>query len=196
MVVILVHDTSQVIIVFIHRSLFFYFHVIQGDEICREKNTANAKRGADRHHHSEGPEGLLVRRALHYVMCSTHSDSYSDTCTGLITGAFCPLNHFSPFGRFEKFLWFISSENYLIIAGRDQQQNEIIVKRYLRAGNEWTCMYVASKWSWFTHSFVLLLCQVTFMFTPTFTERPAVSSKTPQVNLCISMLMFSVCQHT
>lgn len=32
--------------------------------------------------------------------------------------------------RFEKFLWFISSENYLVIAGRDQQQNEMIVKRY------------------------------------------------------------------
>ncbi|KAM4663533.1 ribosome quality control complex subunit NEMF [Discoglossus pictus] len=36
---------------------------------------------------------------------------------------------------FEKFLWFISSENYLIIAGRDQQQNEMIVKRYLRSGD-------------------------------------------------------------
>ncbi|KAM9354693.1 ribosome quality control complex subunit NEMF [Pholidichthys leucotaenia] len=36
---------------------------------------------------------------------------------------------------FEKFLWFISSENYLVIAGRDQQQNEMIVKRYLRAGD-------------------------------------------------------------
>ena len=33
---------------------------------------------------------------------------------------------------FEKFLWFISSENYLVIAGRDQTQNEMIVKRYLR----------------------------------------------------------------
>jgi len=32
---------------------------------------------------------------------------------------------------FEKFLWFISTENYLIIAGRDMQQNEILVKRYL-----------------------------------------------------------------
>lgn len=30
---------------------------------------------------------------------------------------------------FEKFFWFISSENYLVIAGRDQQQNELIVKR-------------------------------------------------------------------
>lgn len=36
---------------------------------------------------------------------------------------------------FEKFLWFISSENYLVIAGRDQQQNEMIVKRYLRSGD-------------------------------------------------------------
>ena len=33
---------------------------------------------------------------------------------------------------FEKFLWFISSENYLVIAGRDQTQNELIVKRYLK----------------------------------------------------------------
>lgn len=36
--------------------------------------------------------------------------------------------------RFEKFYWFISSENYLVIGGRDQQQNELIVKRYLRPG--------------------------------------------------------------
>ena len=33
--------------------------------------------------------------------------------------------------RFEKFYWFISSENYLVIGGRDQQQNELVVKRYL-----------------------------------------------------------------
>ena len=36
--------------------------------------------------------------------------------------------------RFEKFLWFISSENYLVIGGRDTQQNELIVKRHLRPG--------------------------------------------------------------
>ncbi|RDD37814.1 Nuclear export mediator factor NEMF-like protein [Trichoplax sp. H2] len=36
---------------------------------------------------------------------------------------------------FEKFLWFISSENYLIIGGRDQQQNELIVKRHLQPGD-------------------------------------------------------------
>lgn len=33
---------------------------------------------------------------------------------------------------FEKFYWFISSENYLVIGGRDQQQNELIVKRYMK----------------------------------------------------------------
>ena len=36
---------------------------------------------------------------------------------------------------FEKFLWFISSENYMVLAGRDAQQNELLVKRYLRAGD-------------------------------------------------------------
>ncbi|KAF9407207.1 hypothetical protein BGZ94_002787 [Podila epigama] len=33
---------------------------------------------------------------------------------------------------FEKFMWFITSENYLVIAGRDMQQNELIVKRYMK----------------------------------------------------------------
>ncbi|CAG9539808.1 unnamed protein product [Cercopithifilaria johnstoni] len=36
---------------------------------------------------------------------------------------------------FEKFLWFVSSENYLVIGGRDAQQNELLVKRYLRPGD-------------------------------------------------------------
>lgn len=36
---------------------------------------------------------------------------------------------------FEKFFWFITSENYLVIGGRDQQQNELIVKRYMK-GND------------------------------------------------------------
>lgn len=35
---------------------------------------------------------------------------------------------------FEKFFWFISSENYLVIGGRDQQQNELVVKRHLEQG--------------------------------------------------------------
>ncbi|KAG7203097.1 hypothetical protein KM043_010219 [Ampulex compressa] len=36
---------------------------------------------------------------------------------------------------FEKFYWFISTENYLVIGGRDQQQNELLVKRYLKSGD-------------------------------------------------------------
>lgn len=32
---------------------------------------------------------------------------------------------------FEKFYWFVSSENYLVVAGKDAQQNELLVNRYL-----------------------------------------------------------------
>ena len=32
---------------------------------------------------------------------------------------------------FEKFIWFISSENYLVIGGRNAQQNEVLVKKYM-----------------------------------------------------------------
>ena len=36
---------------------------------------------------------------------------------------------------FEKFHWFISSENYLVVSGRDAQQNELLVKRHLSVGD-------------------------------------------------------------
>eukprot|EP00752_Nemacystus_decipiens_P013835 g12284.t1 len=36
---------------------------------------------------------------------------------------------------FEKFNWFITSENYLVISGRNAQQNEVVVKKYLRPGD-------------------------------------------------------------
>ena len=36
---------------------------------------------------------------------------------------------------FEKFYWFVTSENYLVIAGRDVQQNELLVKKYLTKGD-------------------------------------------------------------
>lgn len=36
---------------------------------------------------------------------------------------------------FEKFLYFISSEGYLVLGGRDAQQNEMLYKRYLRKGD-------------------------------------------------------------
>ncbi|KFG62319.1 signal peptidase [Toxoplasma gondii RUB] len=36
---------------------------------------------------------------------------------------------------FEKFHWFISSDHYLVLAGRDAQQNEILFRRYLRSND-------------------------------------------------------------
>lgn len=36
---------------------------------------------------------------------------------------------------FEKFHWFITSDNYLVLAGKDAHQNETLVKRYLRPGD-------------------------------------------------------------
>ncbi|TWU75235.1 hypothetical protein ED733_005621 [Metarhizium rileyi] len=36
---------------------------------------------------------------------------------------------------FEKFLWFISSDGYLVLGGKDAQQYEMLYKRYLRKGD-------------------------------------------------------------
>ena len=36
---------------------------------------------------------------------------------------------------FEKFNWFITTENYLILSGRDAQQNDILIKRYMKKGD-------------------------------------------------------------
>ena len=36
---------------------------------------------------------------------------------------------------FEKFAWFISSDGYLVLGGKDAQQNEILYKKYLKKGD-------------------------------------------------------------
>ncbi|ROT35367.1 hypothetical protein SODALDRAFT_346319 [Sodiomyces alkalinus F11] len=36
---------------------------------------------------------------------------------------------------FEKFIWFISSDGYLVLGGKDAHQNEMLYKRYLRKGD-------------------------------------------------------------
>lgn len=36
---------------------------------------------------------------------------------------------------FEKFHWFITTDNYLVVGGRDAHQNELLVKRYMRPGD-------------------------------------------------------------
>ncbi|KAI3763938.1 hypothetical protein L2E82_13936 [Cichorium intybus] len=45
------------------------------------------------------------------------------------------ISHIRKVHWFEKFNWFISSENYLVISGRDAQQNDMIVKRYMSKGD-------------------------------------------------------------
>jgi predicted ribosome quality control (RQC) complex YloA/Tae2 family protein len=46
---------------------------------------------------------------------------------------------------FEKFQWFLSSENYLVIGGRDAQQNEYLVKRHLRKGDAYVHADIAGS---------------------------------------------------
>ncbi len=36
---------------------------------------------------------------------------------------------------FERFLWFITSENFLVIGGKDAHQNELLVKKYMDKGD-------------------------------------------------------------
>lgn len=36
---------------------------------------------------------------------------------------------------FEKFTWFVSSDGYLVLGGKDAQQNEMLYKRYLKKGD-------------------------------------------------------------
>ena len=49
---------------------------------------------------------------------------------------------------FEKYDWFISSENYLIISGRDSQQNEEVVKTYLGKRDVYFHSEMAGSASW------------------------------------------------
>ncbi|KNA15242.1 hypothetical protein SOVF_100000 [Spinacia oleracea] len=49
--------------------------------------------------------------------------------------AVATISHMRKVHWFEKFNWFISSENYLVISGRDAQQNEMVVKRYMSKGD-------------------------------------------------------------
>ncbi|KAL9691384.1 hypothetical protein QQ045_011805 [Rhodiola kirilowii] len=45
--------------------------------------------------------------------------------------AVASISHMRKVHWFKKFNWFVSSENYLVISGRDAQHNEMIVKRYM-----------------------------------------------------------------
>lgn len=137
-----------------------------GHEICREENSENTERGPDSDDHPESQEGLLVGKRPGTRLTPPISGTAPSRCG------------FS--GRFEKFLWFISSENYLVIAGRDQQQNEMIVKRYLRAGNR-PARPLARPSPCTIEWCALAPRQATSTFTPTSTERRAASLRTRKV---------------
>ena len=42
---------------------------------------------------------------------------------------------------FEKFDWFVTSEDYIVVAGRSGEQNELLVRKYLRKGD----IFVATR---------------------------------------------------
>ena len=50
---------------------------------------------------------------------------------------------------FEKFVWCISSDNYLIVGGRDRQQNDIIIRRILRQGILFISLFLFAFLSFF-----------------------------------------------
>lgn len=66
---------------------------------------------------------------------------------------------------FEKFLWFISTEGHLVIAGRDMQQNELLVKRYLRKGKQGIWFYLDTQICPETYHLLQTMCTSTPIFT-------------------------------
>ena len=92
----------------------------QGAQVGREEDHRNPQTVQESQDHHQGPKDLLVSR--------------SSSCPWF--RVFGGIKYIlAPNERFEKFYWFISSENYLVIGGRDSQQNELIVKRYMKAGD-------------------------------------------------------------
>ncbi|KAL1314215.1 hypothetical protein AAHE18_16G172600 [Arachis hypogaea] len=68
-------------------------------------------------------------------MQSVEQMKLDDGTSGVKEKSVAIISHMRKVHWFEKFNWFISSENYLIISGRDSQQNEMIVKRYMSKGD-------------------------------------------------------------
>jgi hypothetical protein len=84
-------------------------------------------------HHSMARQVPYIRQAMILLLTYT-----SDWCIAAASPCGCARRTHLQVVRkaawFERFHWFISSENYLVISGRDAQQNELIVKRYFRKG--------------------------------------------------------------
>lgn len=85
---------------------------------------------------------------------------------------------------FEKFHWFISTENYIVIAGRDAQQNEVLVYFSLFLSLSLSLCYLSSLVLSYILVTVLLILissfscgdicvKATCTCTRTYTARPA-----------------------
>lgn len=77
------------------------------------------------------------RRLLALQRPSAHSnDATSDThaCAFQAKKVTIPTAPRKPYW-FERFNWFVTSENVLVLSGRDAQQNELLVKRHLTKGD-------------------------------------------------------------
>lgn len=46
---------------------------------------------------------------------------------------------------FEKFDWFVTSEDYLVLGGKSGDQNELLVKKYLRRGDVFVVLLRAAE---------------------------------------------------
>ncbi|KAJ8044952.1 Nuclear export mediator factor Nemf [Holothuria leucospilota] len=92
---------------------------------------ANARRYFDLKKHSKKKEQKTVDAAEKAIKSAEKKTKQALKDVAVVT----KINKTRKTYWFEKFYWFISSENYLVIAGRDKQQNEIVYKRYLTSGD-------------------------------------------------------------
>ncbi|CAI4210808.1 unnamed protein product [Parascedosporium putredinis] len=77
---------------------------------------------------------------------------------------------------FEKFIWFISSDGYLVLAGKDAPQSEILYKRHLRKGDI------------YCHADIANAAHVVIKNNPSTPEAPIPPSTLSQAGvLCVAM---------
>ena len=95
----------------------------------------SAQANARKVYHAKKSAGTKERKTLESHSVAMKSAEKKTKQTLKEMAAITNINKARKVFWFEKFFWFVSSENYLVIAGRDMQQNELIVKKYMRAGD-------------------------------------------------------------
>eukprot|EP01137_Pigoraptor_chileana_P019675 Opistho-2@81013 len=94
---------------------------------------ANARRYFDKRRHAAEKERKTVEQSGKAMKSAEQKTRKAAKAAATATSATI-VKMRKPFW-FEKFVWFVSSDNYLVIAGRDMQQNELIVGRHLKKGD-------------------------------------------------------------